>query len=274
MTALTLVRKTLGVTVAHSFFAYPDTASGADIEFASQVVEPREGWRCDEFSTLLIALEHEESELWEQIKPGCRQEIRRARDRDNLVVEVHDAPGPGLITEFLAFYDASARRKGIGRADLAALERLASGGGLALGRVASADGPDLAWHAYIVAAGRARLLHSAIRREESGPQSAALRGRANRLLHWNEICHFRDRGLHQYDFGGLALGGGAGRLAGIDAFKQTFGGEIAKEYKCRRGASSVGRLALGLADAGARAREGAARLRGMFTARDVSGAGS
>jgi hypothetical protein len=267
---LTIVRKTMGVTVAHTFFTYPDAALRADIQQVSQVSEPRKGWTCTEFSTLLLDLRRDEEGLWGEVKSGCRQEIRRARDRDGLTVDVFDAPGKEEVADFLRFYDASARVKGIGSGDARVLARLADGSGLSLGRVASADGTALAWHAYVVAAGRARLLHSAIRRDEGPAESAALRGRANRLLHWSEICHFRGRGLLQYDFGGLALGAKGGTLAGIDAFKKTFGGETAVEFKCRRAASVVGRLALGAVSAMIRARQTVSWMRGTLDRSSVN----
>jgi hypothetical protein len=261
MTVIVERRRSL-LRTGHAFFEYPEGPLAYDIVRAIQVPEPRsgDGWVCTEFYTLLLDLRLEEDVLWQAIKNGCRQEIRRARDRDGLAVDVFDAPRQSELDAFLPFYDASAQVKGIGTGDRGMLESLGREGALGLGRVATADGQALAWHAYVVASGRARLLQSAIRREPAAADSRAATGRANRLLHWKEICHFRERGLQTYDFGGLAMTGEDPALAGIDAFKRAFGGAVVREFKCRRANSALGRLALIVERQSARwrARSGAA----------------
>jgi lipid II:glycine glycyltransferase (peptidoglycan interpeptide bridge formation enzyme) len=56
-------------------------------------------------------------------------------------------------------------------------------------------------------------------------------GRANRLLHWDDICFFKNNGFLIYDMGGYSMDKDNEELQAINKFKEGFGGEIIKEYK-------------------------------------------
>ena len=68
-------------------------------------------------------------------------------------------------------------------------------------------------------------------------------GRANRLLHWNEIIFFKNASCKVYDFGGLSNSADT-KLVHIDEFKKGFGGKIVVEYNQKIGISILGKLVL------------------------------
>lgn len=245
MRPLTVVRHTKGLALSLTYFEYPTEDAEVDVEVAVQVAAPREGWESDEFHTLLVELAGDEDALWRGVQTSCRQEIRRADERDGVTLAITDTPGEEELRTFHGFHAAAARERGRGPADLAALRELRARGGLSLGRVEAAGERVLAWHAHVVSNRRARLLLSAISRDVGSDR--AMVGRANRLLHWKEMLHFREAGLGTYDFGGVSLASPDKPVAGVDAFKRLFGGKPVREYKSRRARSAIGRVALGAA---------------------------
>jgi lipid II:glycine glycyltransferase (peptidoglycan interpeptide bridge formation enzyme) len=56
-------------------------------------------------------------------------------------------------------------------------------------------------------------------------------GRANRLLHWEDILYFKNQGYEIYDLGGITLDESNKEGQAIAKFKRCFGGTLIKEYK-------------------------------------------
>jgi hypothetical protein len=257
MSAVTVVRRRGFLRFSHTFFALPGRDVAADLQRAIQVASPPRdgGWACTEFHTLHVDLGRSEETLRAELKDGVRAEVRRAQERDGLQTEILHPAGSDAVRRFLEFHAREAAVAAAPPADAHLLEELAADGAAVFSLVRSAaEGPELAWHALIVGSGRARLLFSAIARGLPEPWGPAAIGRANRLLHWKELLHFRDRGIAVYDFGGLALTPQDARLEGIDKFKRGFGGRVVTEFKCRRAATPAGRLLLAVERAVARAR--------------------
>ena len=94
-------------------------------------------------------------------------------------------------------------------------------------------GRPLVYHTYLVdrSIGKVRILTSvSIRRDENlSQQDKNLIANANRLLHYEDMVCFRDLGFTKYDFGGYAYGTKDKSLAGINFFKDSFGGELVEE---------------------------------------------
>ncbi|MCC8426368.1 hypothetical protein [Mucilaginibacter sp. UR6-11] len=91
---------------------------------------------------------------------------------------------------------------------------------------------DIVMHAYLVDDDlkRVRLLYSAsLFRVEKATQSRAVIGRANRLLHFKDMCHFKENGYKTYDLGGYAAGTTDEALLKINQFKDSFGGTLVQE---------------------------------------------
>jgi len=94
------------------------------------------------------------------------------------------------------------------------------------------NGQDVVMHAYLRdnTLKRIRLLHSAsLFRNESDKQSRAVIGRANRLLHFKDMCFFKQQGFETYDLGGYAYQTSDESLARINQFKDSFGGTLVCE---------------------------------------------
>ncbi len=68
--------------------------------------------------------------------------------------------------------------------------------------------------------------------------------RANCFIHWNNFLAYRDLGISCFDFGGWHVGKTDIRLLGINAFKQSFGGSIVREYDCEQPRTVKGWLIL------------------------------
>jgi hypothetical protein len=97
---------------------------------------------------------------------------------------------------------------------------------------ATYNNEDLVMHAYLIDDNlkRVRLLHSAsLFRIENDTQSRAITGRANRLLHFKDMCHFKEIGYQTYDLGGYALDTTDEALLKINQFKDSFGGTLVQE---------------------------------------------
>jgi len=91
---------------------------------------------------------------------------------------------------------------------------------------------DIVMHAYVVDSDqkRVRLLYSAsLFRNEEDTQLKAIIGRANRLLHFRDMCFFKERGFEVYDLGGYAANTNNAALQRINQFKDSFGGELIQE---------------------------------------------
>jgi lipid II:glycine glycyltransferase (peptidoglycan interpeptide bridge formation enzyme) len=56
-------------------------------------------------------------------------------------------------------------------------------------------------------------------------------GRANRLLHWEDIRYFKSQGYLIYDFGGIGVDINDKEKQAINKFKECFNGVRVKEYK-------------------------------------------
>ena len=91
---------------------------------------------------------------------------------------------------------------------------------------------DVVMHAYIIDVNlkRVRLLYSAsLFRNEQSTQMKAIVGRANRMLHFEDMCLFKKQGYDVYDLGGYAYNTSNEALKRINQFKDSFGGELIQE---------------------------------------------
>jgi SAM-dependent methyltransferase len=183
---------------------------------------------CTRFTTIHIDLARDESAVLADIKKGTRYEIRRA-EQDGVVCVKETTSG---LDEFREFFRRFAMAKGIAVPPEAQIAAYAQQGVLALSSARAKNGDVVVWHAHLVAEARARLLMSATAdRGDDKAQRAAI-GRANRLLHWNDIRAFRTAGCTTYDLGGWEGESPNPELRGISRFKEEFGGRVVEEYNC------------------------------------------
>jgi hypothetical protein len=241
---LLLPRRRFGLRILHAFHVLPTDVPSCDILRVHQAPSRPEGpgWSCLPFATLHVDLTQSETDLLGQMSPGTRYEVHRALERDRFRVELISSPDAAALKRFIEFYDRFASARGIHGADGTFLRQLAQRGALLLSRVSWNDSGELACHAYLVDGRRVRLCHSATRRPEG--VTTALLGRANRLLHWEDIRFAKSQGLTLFDFGGVALDEGQSHLHGINRFKQGFGGVLVEEYNCLTKRSARGWVTL------------------------------
>lgn len=95
-----------------------------------------------------------------------------------------------------------------------------------------ANHEDLVMHSYVVdpAASRVTQWHSVSQfRGAEDNVKRRLISRANRLLHWRDIEHFKTMGFRIFDIGGYAYQTTDESLQRINEFKDSFGGELVEE---------------------------------------------
>lgn len=181
------------------------------------------GFKKEEFWTLHTALKKSDEEFLAEQNSTNKTQIKQAR-KLNLNIRT------GSFEEFLPFFNEFSKEKGISGTTLVKLESFGRGN-LEISAAVDEKRRVLAMHANLIdqSIARSRLIHSASARfaDES---DAGLVGRANRLLHFENLIRYREMGLDVYDWGGIAKGSTDPVKAGINRFKEAFGGQEVCEY--------------------------------------------
>jgi hypothetical protein len=102
---------------------------------------------------------------------------------------------------------------------------------------AECEGEILGGHLYLEDEDHIMLWLSASRRLEMGKERAALIGRANRLLHWEAIKYAKEKGIKEFDWGGMWSEEEAAQdklKQNINSFKLSFGGEMVTRYSYQK----------------------------------------
>jgi lipid II:glycine glycyltransferase (peptidoglycan interpeptide bridge formation enzyme) len=183
--------------------------------------------------TLITDLSKSEEELFSLIRKNTRYEIKRARDKDTIkcstFLERNEANREKLLQyiDFFNLFAASKRRTLIHPSEF---DEFCGNGTLCI-RTAAKDSQILVMHSYIVSDGIARLYQSASHfRDNNDQEFKNLTGRANRLLHWDDIIFFKNQSLAYYDYGGVYAGNKDREKLAIAQFKLAFGGTKRQEY--------------------------------------------
>ena len=180
-------------------------------------------------TTLHILLSKNESEIFENFEKNTKYEINRAKNKDNIIIKSLSLPGEKQ--QFYDFYSVFAEQKKLQPLGIRETDLLIEDGKFIIRSASSADGTLLVMHSYILSNNRARLAHSASLFRESGDNAfRTLTGRANRLLHWEDILFFRQQGYSIYDLGGINTDKNNSETQSINKFKECFGGTIVNEY--------------------------------------------
>ena len=198
-----------------------------------------------QFTSLANDLQVSEETLFKSFAKGTRYEIRRASTSDSLDWKVTLAPTRDEISDFVSFYDKFAAGKGIARADLHWLTAAACAASLQL-TGALVENELLVAHAYLVVGARVRLVYSASHLREADGSRRSLIGRANRWLHWRDMCHFKELTLASYDWGGLFDDELDPTHVSVDRFKKEFGGVSYQSYNATYPLSNRGRIYLAM----------------------------
>ncbi len=216
------LRHKAGLTYRQTWFARRPTGSPWGLALHRQYLgEPLKfPWVAEEFHTILIDLQQDDEALLAGMSKNMRSQLRKAEP--GLMLELETKPD-----DFLSFYNAFARGKGLKELSASDLDKPA--GTLALYRV-SLEGKVLTQHAYLLdqQESRARFLYGGSARLEEGVDTSLL-GRANRWAHWQELRTFREQGIKTFDFGGYAWQTTDPAKQGINQFKEAFGGSVVQE---------------------------------------------
>lgn len=200
-----------------------------------------------DFLSLVTDLSSPIETLRAGMEKGTRYEIRRADEKDHLGRRMSFEPSSSELAAFLEFYSTFAKSKELSLFDPRWLTAIRNEHRLCLS-TAVLSGQPLVWHSYLLTGKTTRLLHSASQSEPVAPVTKALIGRANRWLHWHDICEFKRRGLEFYDWGGLFQDEATPAHRGINAFKRDFGGIERRYFNATTSATLRGALYLSARD--------------------------
>jgi hypothetical protein len=186
--------------------------------------ESRLGFVRQPFHTKLVDLRLPEAELLAGMSKGAQYKIKRAR-REGVACSFDHA-----VDVYLHFHRqvaVTALRKA---GSLASVEP--GSDTVCVTAAAAPDGTTLAMHCYLCdpERGRVRLWYSASRYTvEQSSDDRNLVGRANRLLHFEVMLHFKAKGYLIYDLGGYSMDRSDAKKQSINRFKDDFGGTLVAE---------------------------------------------
>jgi lipid II:glycine glycyltransferase (peptidoglycan interpeptide bridge formation enzyme) len=183
----------------------------------------------EDYYTLHIDLTHTEDEIFQDIAKNTKYEINRAINKDSIIIKTLDAKTH--IDVFCELYNKFAQIKNLKLlSKRGEIEQLIENNMFVI-RTAYCNEEMIVCHAYITANGRARLTHSAsLFRALEDTSYRNMIGRANRLLHWEDILYFKGKGYTVYDLGGYSMDFASKEKQAVNEFKKSFGGKLVKEY--------------------------------------------
>ncbi len=165
-----------------------------------------------------------EEEILAGYSKSLRQQIRQAREGGIIIVFEKE------ISEFVTFFNDFAERHNLNPTSKRRLEEL---GEDRLFSYAVYEGQKLSAHSYLLDRPNkiVRSWQSASGRSIEGADKNLV-GKANKLLHHEDMKYFKSQGFEVYDFGGYAMDPPTDSLAGINSFKASFGGKVVecKDY--------------------------------------------
>jgi hypothetical protein len=181
--------------------------------------------------TLVSELTLPINELFLKVQSNTRNKIRKA-EKEGVVTKYHSSTDilkePEILDEFIKFHSQFLISKNMkGRCIKSQLKAYCEANMLVI-TVSSYNEENIVFHVYVVDDSIARLLYSAsLFRNENESENKSLIGNSNKLLHWYDMCKFKDLGYKIYDWGGYAK---VKELQNINRFKDLFGGEKRDRY--------------------------------------------
>lgn len=179
--------------------------------------------------TLITNLTEPEEEIRKRFKSNTRNEINRAV-KDGTKIVTYASPdlcsNPSVLSDFARMYCSMYEHKGMGKElNIKELTEYIKKDGLVISEAYIEDKP-VVFHSYVTDGKRCRFLQSCSEFRIQEPVLRSAVGRANRLLHWEDMLYFKTHNCLEYDWGGVFAYEGDN---GIDSFKKGFGGSP-KDY--------------------------------------------
>jgi len=214
------------------FSDYPYDVEGCDalkFHYCRKKVNANGFTRQEEF-TSIIDLTQDLETILQNMNKNTRYCIKRAQGKE-IIVRINED-----YEQFFQIYKSFIQKKGIkslfevfgvGTTTLEAMKRY---GTLF---VAEYDNEILGGNLYLEKQSSIEAWISASKRLEAGKNKRKLIGYANRLLDWEAIKYAKEKGMKEFDHGGLWPEGEAEenrKKKGINSFKLSFGGEIVTRY--------------------------------------------
>lgn len=160
-----------------------------------------------------------EEEIFGAFSKQFRNQIKGAEKEGVVCAFNQDIEG------FVPFFNEFAKTKGI---NLTSVRRMQEMGDSLLLSAAFLNGKMIVAHSYFYDL-ESQIVHTyqsaSARFEESGIDKNLI-GKANKLLHFRDMLHFKSQGVITYDFGGYSPPENKRELSGINDFKLNFGGEV------------------------------------------------
>jgi hypothetical protein len=176
------------------------------------------------FHTKVLDLTVSEDVIFSGFSKNTQAKIRRAqRDR----VDCTFSDDPIMFHWFRSMYNKYAKLQGRGQIPAYHTSHVCCSYAATLD-----NGVVLALHCTLVdpQLQRARLWYScSCYRPDDPSELRNLIGRANRLLHFEDLRHFKTKGTALYDFGGYSADTNDRKKMDINKFKDGFGGELMTE---------------------------------------------
>jgi len=231
-----------GISKNLIYYHNGEDVSKADVDIFIEAFEkPKKKYEIKRtlFSDLTLA----EEEILNKIDKGCRYEIRRADNKDELTIKFYDKTNltDEIVKQFVEFYNNFTKNKGLdGKCDEGIIKQMKDDGKLMISFSYQND-VLLVAHAYVVGEDIVRLWYSCSSYRNSDNQFRSLVGRANRNLHWKDMLYFKEKAVKIYDWGGIS---DREEIKNITAFKKEFGGDEKVLYNYKVAKTFKGKLFL------------------------------
>lgn len=199
------------------------SALGLAIYYHCRLTTPVPGFRRTPKFTKLMDLRKSEEELFNDFGKETRHKLKRGIAEGLRFSVVEDR------NELRDTYNEFARAK---RLPLIEERVLTAYWPKLLATKLSQDGKVLVMHAYLLDRQGQRACQShaaAMFRSTDDRQQQNLIGRANRLLHYLDMLALKERHFEVFDIGGYALNTADPELQEVNAFKDSFGGQLVEE---------------------------------------------
>ncbi len=238
-----LIYRKYGFRIAEVWCDEPTENITADIIRIHQAPFPAEGVISSPVHSLYMDLRQNEQDIWGLIQKNTRYEIRRGREKDSIRCEVWDGIEPSFLSRFRSAYDVLARqKKTLPMLPWRYVQMLAGAKNFDLSCASSDLDGELVFHAHVLGRNIVRQLYSVSFFRDNSSTVSRMVGRANRLLHWENMIRFKNIGYHTYDFGGWYDGKVDVEMLRINAFKESFGGRRAVCYSAEIFVSTRARI--------------------------------
>ena len=195
--------------------------------------KPKKAFSLQEGFTMILDLSKTEEELFSLIGKTNRYQINRAKTKDDIICYNMLEPGEynlNAVEDFISFHNIFAQSKHLPGITIKNLEQYINSKNLCI-RAAKKDDEIIVMHLYDYTEKLARLFYScSLFRNNDDSDYRSMLGRANRLLHWDDMIYLKQRGLSVYDFCGWYGGKTDKEKLKINEFKESFSGEVKQEY--------------------------------------------